>query len=97
MYDFPLLLRHEGGEGQGEEALLSQSKIIRMDSSCPMKAPHPSPLAGQIVGFPGPNEAGKSTTLKMLTGMIEPTSGGATVCGFDLRCHERMASLNHCV
>jgi hypothetical protein len=33
----------------------------------------------------------------MLTGMIEPTSGGATVCGFDLRCHERMASLNHCV
>ena len=41
--------------------------------------------AGQIVGFLGPNGAGKSTTLKMLTGMIEPTSGGATVCGFDLQ------------
>jgi ABC-2 type transport system ATP-binding protein len=41
--------------------------------------------AGQIVGFLGPNRAGKSTTLKMLTGMIEPTSGTATVCGFDLR------------
>ena len=41
--------------------------------------------AGQIVGFLGPNGAGKSTTLKMLTGMIEPTSGNATVCGFDLR------------
>jgi ABC-2 type transport system ATP-binding protein len=41
--------------------------------------------AGQIVGFLGPNGAGKSTTLKMLTGMIEPTSGTATVCGFDLR------------
>lgn len=41
--------------------------------------------AGQIVGFLGPNGAGKSTTLKMLTGMIEPSSGFATVCGLDLR------------
>jgi ABC-2 type transport system ATP-binding protein len=40
--------------------------------------------SGQIVGFLGPNGAGKSTTLKMLTGMLEPTSGTATVCGFDL-------------
>jgi len=41
--------------------------------------------AGQIVGFLGPNGAGKSTTLKMLTGMLEPTSGTATICGFDLQ------------
>jgi len=40
---------------------------------------------GQIVGFLGPNGAGKSTTLKMLTGMLEPTGGTATICGFDLR------------
>ena len=43
--------------------------------------------AGQIVGFLGPNGAGKSTTLKMLTAMIEPTSGTATICGHDLRTH----------
>ncbi len=41
--------------------------------------------AGQIVGFLGPNGAGKSTTLKMLTGIVEPTDGTATICGFDLR------------
>ena len=41
--------------------------------------------AGQIVGFLGPNGAGKSTTLKMLTGMLEPSGGTATICGFDLR------------
>lgn len=41
--------------------------------------------AGQIVGFLGPNGAGKSTTLKMLTGMLAPTSGSATICGFDLQ------------
>jgi len=40
--------------------------------------------AGQIVGFLGPNGAGKSTTLKMLTGMLQPTLGTATICGFDL-------------
>jgi ABC-2 type transport system ATP-binding protein len=40
--------------------------------------------AGQILGFLGPNGAGKSTTLKMLTGMLEPNGGTATICGFDL-------------
>jgi ABC-2 type transport system ATP-binding protein len=40
--------------------------------------------AGQIVGFLGPNGAGKTTTLKMLTGMLQPSSGSATICGYDL-------------
>ena len=39
---------------------------------------------GQVVGFLGPNGAGKSTTLRMLTCYIPPTSGGATVNGFDI-------------
>jgi len=36
---------------------------------------------GEIVGFLGPNGAGKTTTLKMLSGLLHPTSGEATVLG----------------
>ncbi len=39
---------------------------------------------GEIAGFLGPNGAGKSTTMKMITGYLPPTSGTATVCGFDV-------------
>ena len=37
---------------------------------------------GEIVGFLGPNGAGKTTTLKMLSGLLHPTEGEATVLGF---------------
>src|SRR5215218_2377743 len=40
--------------------------------------------AGEIVGFLGPNGAGKTTTLRMLTTLLTPTSGEATVAGHDL-------------
>jgi len=39
---------------------------------------------GEILGFLGPNGAGKSTTMKMLTAYIPPTSGTASICGFDI-------------
>jgi len=37
---------------------------------------------GEFVGFLGPNGAGKTTTLKMLSGLLYPTSGSATVLGY---------------
>ena len=36
---------------------------------------------GEIVGFLGPNGAGKTTTLKMLSGLLHPTAGEASVLG----------------
>ena len=40
--------------------------------------------AGEMVAFLGPNGAGKSTTLRMLTTLLPPTSGTATVAGVDV-------------
>jgi len=40
---------------------------------------------GEIFGFLGPNGAGKTTTTRMLTGVIPPDDGTATILGHDIR------------
>jgi ABC-2 type transport system ATP-binding protein len=39
--------------------------------------------AGEVVGYLGPNGSGKTTTIRMLLGLLEPSDGKATVLGFD--------------
>lgn len=53
-----------------------------------------SVTTGEIYGFLGPNGAGKSTTLRMLTTLLEPTSGHATVVGMDVVKQARDIRLN---
>jgi ABC-2 type transport system ATP-binding protein len=40
---------------------------------------------GELFAFLGPNAAGKTTTIKLLTGLIEPSAGEAKVCGYDIQ------------
>ena len=39
---------------------------------------------GEVLGFLGPNGAGKTTTMRIIAGFLPPTSGRASVCGFDV-------------
>ena len=51
---------------------------------------------GEIFGLIGPNGAGKTTTIKMMTGLIRPTKGSATLMGFDSRdrrCSKKLGYL----
>lgn len=40
---------------------------------------------GEFFAMLGPNAAGKTTTIKLLTGLIKPTSGCARICGYDVQ------------
>src|SRR5690606_9652594 len=49
---------------------------------------------GEVFGLLGPNGAGKTTTLRMLSTVVQPSSGTAKVSGYDIR-HERDQVRSH--
>jgi ABC-2 type transport system ATP-binding protein len=50
--------------------------------------------AGEVFGFLGANGAGKTTAIKILIGLLEPTEGRGTVAGFDVRTERRSIRRN---
>src|SRR5216117_4373707 len=61
------------------EGLVRQFKDVRAVDGIDLTV-----APGEIYGFLGPNGAGKSTTVHMLTTLLPPTAGTATVAGYDV-------------
>ncbi|HKL80635.1 MAG TPA: ATP-binding cassette domain-containing protein [Mobilitalea sp.] len=74
--DFKVLNRREGLKGSFKDLFSRDYKVISAvkDISLDIKK-------GEIVGYLGTNGAGKSTTIKMMTGVLEPSAGTITVNG----------------
>ena len=67
------------------ENVIETSALVRsFDEVEAVRGVDLSVKAGEIYGFLGPNGAGKSTVVKMLTTLLTPTSGTATVLGHDV-------------
>jgi len=74
-----MFLNMRAGEGIEVEGLARVFKDVRAVDGIDL-----SIRPGEIYGFLGPNGAGKSTTVHMLTTLLPPTSGRATVAGYDV-------------
>lgn len=69
--DFQTVRTPNGGNGSG---------VVRAVDNLTLDIP-----AGIVFGFLGPNGSGKTTTIRLLLGLLEPTQGKAEVFGFDTR------------
>ncbi|MFZ5862355.1 MAG: ATP-binding cassette domain-containing protein [Nitrospirota bacterium] len=67
-----------------EIAVQAQDLTIRFDSFTAVDRVSLSVRRGEIFGFLGPNGSGKTTTIRMLCGLLAPTEGRAKVAGFDI-------------
>jgi len=74
--DYRLIRKREGVTGGLVDLVRPRHELLRAVENVSFEIP-----AGQMVGYIGANGAGKSTTIKMLTGILTPTSGTVTVGG----------------
>lgn len=71
-YDLRKSFKSREGKGKGQLVEAVQGVSMKVEQ-------------GEIFGFLGPNGAGKTTTLRMLSTLLQPTSGDAKVVGYDLQ------------
>jgi len=74
--DYRLIKKREGVTGGLVDLIRPRKELLRAVENVSFDIP-----AGDMVGYIGANGAGKSTTIKMLTGILTPTSGSVTVGG----------------
>ncbi len=67
-----------------ENAVVIENLVKRFGEFVAVDSLNLTVRKGEVFGFLGPNGAGKSTTIRMLCGLLTPTSGRASVAGFDV-------------
>jgi len=67
-----------------EEVIRANNLTKRFDSFTAVDHISFSVKAGEVVGYLGPNGSGKTTTIRMLLGLLRPSDGAATVLGYDI-------------
>lgn len=72
---------------KSEEAITAHNLTRKFGKFIAVNQVSFSVARGEIFGFLGPNGSGKTTTIKMLLGLLHPTSGSASVLGFDVVHH----------
>jgi ABC-2 type transport system ATP-binding protein len=73
-----------GGQPPIDVAIRTEDLVRRFDEFIAVDNVDLTIGRGEIYGFLGPNGAGKSTTVRMLCTLLVPTSGSATVAGYDI-------------
>jgi ABC-2 type transport system ATP-binding protein len=67
-----------------EEVILAQDLTKRFDGFTAVDHISFSVRQGEVIGYLGPNGSGKTTTIRMLLGLLRPSEGEATVLGYDV-------------
>ena len=78
--EFKKTVKEPGLKGSFKALFRPQKEIVVAAQDISFHVPE-----GEILGFIGPNGSGKTTTMKMLTGIIKPDSGKITINGFNIR------------
>lgn len=78
----------------GEEVILTEELTKKFGDFTAVDRISFAVNPGEVVGYLGPNGSGKTTTIRMLLGLLLPSSGRAEVLGFDIRRQSEQIRLN---
>jgi len=77
------IFKENGGRERGESVIVVENLTRRFGEFVAVDHINFEIEAGEVVGYLGPNGSGKTTTIRMLLGLLQPSDGKATVLGYD--------------
>lgn len=86
------MLQEDVDEGRQSDTIISTSRLTKaFGKLVAVNDLHLQVMRGDVFGFLGPNGSGKTTTIRMLLGLIRPTAGRAVIFGMDVT--QQMSSI----